>query len=47
MQQTYCTAQRLYPVVLPILLDRRHPTNLPAQRVVVPICRRGVSTPHR
>gem|GEM_PF-5446359 len=47
MQQPYRTAQRLYPVVLPMLLERSHTTHTPAQRVIVPNCRRGVSTAHR
>ncbi|HEY1351937.1 MAG TPA: hypothetical protein VGF67_20140 [Ktedonobacteraceae bacterium] len=47
MQQLYCIAQRLYLIVFPILLDRSYTTHTPAQRVIVPICRRGVSPANR
>jgi hypothetical protein len=47
MQQSRRTAQRLYLVVLPIPSHRSNPANTPAQRVIVPICRRGVSAAHR
>jgi len=47
MQQSHRTAQRLSPVVLPIPSQHSIPADTPAQGVIAPICRRGVSTAHR
>jgi hypothetical protein len=47
MQQSRHTAQRLSLVVFPIPSHHRNPADTPAQRVIVPICRRGVSAANR
>jgi hypothetical protein len=47
MQQPYRTAQRLSPVVLHIVLNRSHATHTPAQEVIVPMFKRGISTANR
>ncbi len=49
MQQLHRTAQRLSLVVLPIPSHRSNPAaaETPAQRVIAPICRRGVSETSR
>ncbi|HEY6408289.1 MAG TPA: hypothetical protein VIY29_12550 [Ktedonobacteraceae bacterium] len=47
MQQSRRTTQRLHLVVLSIPLHRSQPVDTRAQRVIVPICRRGVATANR
>ncbi|MDQ6645398.1 MAG: hypothetical protein M3Y76_13205 [Chloroflexota bacterium] len=48
MQQSQRRMQRLSLAVFPIPSQRGNPpTNTPAQRVIVPICRRGVSKASR
>ncbi|MFL5665051.1 MAG: hypothetical protein ACJ8BW_27440 [Ktedonobacteraceae bacterium] len=47
MQQSRRTVQQLSLVVLPIPSHHRNPVDIPAQRVIAPICRRGVSAANR
>ncbi len=46
MQQFHSIAQQPSLIVFPLPAHLGAHTNTPAQRVIVPICRRGVSATH-